>query len=83
MESKQERDPQNKSPRLPGVEEHLEQLKEESKKLIRDTICQFNREETGFWNEVNEFYEKVTAISGKMRPQMAAADKKDIIRAEV
>jgi phosphatidylinositol 4-kinase len=32
---------------------------------------------------VNDFYEQVTAISGKMLPQMPPADKKDIIRAEV
>jgi len=32
---------------------------------------------------VNDFFEQVTAISGKMRPQMLANDKKDIIRAEV
>lgn len=32
---------------------------------------------------MDDFYEQVTAISGKMKPQMPAADKKDIIHAEV
>jgi phosphatidylinositol 4-kinase A len=79
VESKQERDPHNKSPRLPGVDEHLNKLQREARKIIRHTTCQFNREEKGFFKEVNDFYEQVTAISGKMRPQMPPADKKDII----
>lgn len=44
---------------------------------------QLNREEKCFFKEVNDFYEQVTAISGKMRPQMPPSDKKDIIHEEV
>lgn len=36
-----------------------------------------------FFKEVDDFYEQVTAISGKMKPQMSPADKKDIIHSEV
>lgn len=83
VESKQERDPHNKSPRLPGVDAHLLKLQREARNLIRHTVCQFNQEEKTFFKEVNDFYEQVTAISGKMRPQMPPADKKDIIHSEV
>lgn len=44
VESKQERDPHNKNPRLPGVDENLEKLCRISNKLVKDTIRQFTRE---------------------------------------
>ena len=54
-----------------------------SLKLIKKTKGQFNREEKAFFHEVDDFYEQVTAISGKMKPTMPSSDKKDIIRDEV
>ena len=79
MESKQEKDPHNKAPRLPEVEQHLARLLREAKKVIRKTMGQFNREEKTFFHEVDGFYEQVTAISGRMKPTMPASEKKEVI----
>ncbi len=46
-------------------------------------LRQFTKEEKVFFREVNDFYEEVTAVSGKMKPQQPKDVKKDIIRAEV
>ena len=53
VESKQERDPHNKNPRLPGVDANLKKLQEISTALIDDTIRQFSREEKSFFKEVD------------------------------
>ncbi len=60
----------------------MDRLQTLSKVLIRRTLSQFNREEKAFFGEVNDFYEQVTAISGKMKPAMPPSDKKDIIKEE-
>ncbi len=44
---------------------------------------QFSREEKYFFHEVDDFYEQVTAISGKMKPAMLSAQKKEVIDSEV
>jgi hypothetical protein len=73
VESKQEKDPHNKAERLPAVEQHLEKLLKRAKQLISCTMRQFSREEKYFFHEVDDFYEQVTAISGKMKPAMLSA----------
>jgi phosphatidylinositol 4-kinase A len=83
VEGKQEKDPHNKTPRSAEVEDNLILLGKLAQKLIKDTKAQFNRSEKGFFHEVDDFYEQVTAISGRMQPSMTSAEKKDIIRAEV
>ena len=49
VESKQEKDPHNKNPRLPGVDDNLAKLQKISLHLIKDTIRQFSREEKSFF----------------------------------
>lgn len=80
MEAKQEIDPHNKTKRTPEIEAHLNKIKVRSVDIIDVTIRNMDAEKTSFFHLEDDFFEKVTAISGKLDPKMATDEKRSIIQ---
>lgn len=83
VEAKQEIDPHNKTKRSPEIEAHLQKLSARSAEVIDITIRNMDAEKSSFWHLEDDFFESVTAISGKLLPKMATDEKRNIIQEEL
>lgn len=80
VESKNDESKNKKQKEIP---ENLKLIERISQSLIDKIKRNMDANQQNFWDKVNSFFESVTSISGKLRPQQPKPEKRDIIKQEL
>ncbi|KAL4463226.1 hypothetical protein ABPG74_007227 [Tetrahymena malaccensis] len=79
VESKNDEDKKKKK----KIPENLKIIEQISKNLIDKIQRNMDKNQQEFWFKVNSFFEQVTSISGKLRPQQPKPEKRAIIKEQL